>query len=132
MTEKRFSHKDKSLYIDNDYFCELEDGNEITELLNRQQYTVETVWKENEQLQKEFNSCSHNWALMYDEAKNKVEELSKENEQLKHKNKTLKNQYERKDRALKRTKKDIEKYTDYFMRELNWDCDRIIKEVFRW
>ena len=54
MTEKRFSHKDKSLYIDDDYFCELEDGDEITELLNRQQYTVETVWKENEQLKKEL------------------------------------------------------------------------------
>ena len=50
MTKRRFTHKDKSLYIDDDYFCELEDGDEITELLNRQQYTVETVWKENEQL----------------------------------------------------------------------------------
>jgi hypothetical protein len=40
MTKKRFTHKDKSLYIDDDYFCELEDGDEITELLNRQQYTV--------------------------------------------------------------------------------------------
>lgn len=50
MTEKRFTHKDKSLYIDDDYFCELEDGDEIIELLNRQQYTVKTVWKENEQL----------------------------------------------------------------------------------
>lgn len=43
----------------------------------------------------------------------------------------LKDQYERKDRQLKRTKKDIQKYTDYFMNELEWDCDRIIKEVFR-
>lgn len=56
MTEKRFTHKDKSLYIDDDYFCELEDGDEITELLNRQQYTVETVWKENEQLKKELRN----------------------------------------------------------------------------
>lgn len=54
MTKKRFTHKDNSLYIDNDYFCELEDGNEITNLLNRQQYTVETVWKENEQLKSEL------------------------------------------------------------------------------
>ena len=52
MTKKRFSHKDKSLYIDDDYFCELEDGNEITELLNRQQYTVKIVSKENEQLKR--------------------------------------------------------------------------------
>ena len=45
---------------------------------------------ENEQLKKDFHSVSHNWALMYDEAKNKVEELSKENEQLKSENQELK------------------------------------------
>lgn len=61
----------------------------------------------------------------------KLNQLEDENEQLKRKNKFLKNQYERKDRQLHRTKKDIEKYTDYFMNELNWDCDRIIKEVFK-
>ena len=44
---------------------------------------------ENEQLKKDFHSVSHNWALMYDEAKNKVEELSKENEKLKFKNRGL-------------------------------------------
>ena len=60
-----------------------------------------------------------------------LNELNDENEQLKRKNKFLKNQYERKDRQLHRTKKDIEKYTDYFMNELNWDCERIIKEVFK-
>ena len=60
-----------------------------------------------------------------------LNELHEENEQLKRKNKFLKNQYERKDRQLHRTKKDIEKYTDYFMNELNWDCDRIIREVFK-
>ena len=53
-----------------------------------------------------------------------LNELHKENQR-------LKDQYERKDRQLKRTKKDIQKYTDYFMNELEWDCDRIIKEVFR-
>ena len=57
--------------------------------------------------------------------------LADENEQLKEENKLLKNKYERKDRQLQRTKKDIEKYTDYFMNELNWDCDRIIREVFK-
>jgi molecular chaperone GrpE (heat shock protein) len=50
---------------------------------------------------------------------------------LEEENKELKDKYERKDRQLKRTKKDIEKYTNYFMNEMNWDCDRIIKEVFR-
>ena len=58
------------------------------------------------------------------ELKEKIEQLRKENQ-------TFQDQYERKDRQLKRTKKDIEKYTDYFMNELNWDCDRIIKEVFK-
>ena len=61
-----------------------------------------------------------------------LNELADENERLKKENKLFKDKYERKDRALKRTKKDIEKYTDYFMRELNWDCDRIMREVFRW
>ena len=60
-----------------------------------------------------------------------LNQLNDENEKLKRKNKFLKNQYERKDRQLHRTKKDIEKYTDYFMNELNWDCERIIKEVFK-
>ena len=32
---------------------------------------------------KGFESCSHNWRILYDEAKNKVEELSKENKELK-------------------------------------------------
>lgn len=45
---------------------------ELIELLNQFQ-------KEN----KGFESCSHNWSMLYDEAKNKVEELSKENKILK-------------------------------------------------
>lgn len=66
MTEKRFTHKDKSLYIDNDYFCELEDGDEITELLNRQQYTVETLWKENEQLKQQIKDMKIRFKRKYD------------------------------------------------------------------
>ena len=50
---------------------------------------------------------------------------------LEEENTRLKDKYERKDRQLQRAKKDIRKYTDYFMNELNWDCDRIIKRVFR-
>jgi len=41
--------------------------------------------KENKKLKEEikgFEGCSHNWGLLYDEAKNKVEELSKENKDL--------------------------------------------------
>ena len=67
----------------------------------------------------------------YDTIVDLLNRLADENEQLKMKNKFLQNQYERKDRQLHRTKKDIEKYTDYFMNELNWDCDRIIREVFK-
>lgn len=38
----------------------------------------------------------------------------------------------RMDRKIHNQRKDLRKYTDYFMRELNWDCDRIMEEVFRW
>ena len=34
MTEQRFKHKDNSLFIDGEYFCELDDGEEICKLLN--------------------------------------------------------------------------------------------------
>ena len=49
---------------------------------------------ENEQLKKDFDSVSHNWALMYNEAKNKVEELSKENQKLKSINNQLEDRLE--------------------------------------
>lgn len=65
MTKKRFECEDKSLYIDDDYFCELEDGDEITELLNRQQYTVETVRKENEQLKEHIKSLEKQCHLIH-------------------------------------------------------------------
>ena len=62
MTEKRFAHEDLSLFIDGAYFCELEDGDEITELLNRQQFTIDhnlkvlaKLEKENEQLKQQLN-----------------------------------------------------------------------------
>ena len=42
----RFRHKDKSLYIDGEYFCELIDGDEIVNLLNAQQNTIEKVIEE--------------------------------------------------------------------------------------
>ena len=52
--------------------------------------------------------------------------------ELADRNKQLENSLERKIRENKRVHKDIEKYTDYFINELNWDCDKIIKEVFKW
>ena len=63
--------------------------------------------------------------------KNNAKSLIDELNELAEENQLLKDKYERKDRQLQRAKKDVRKYTDYFMNELNWDCDRIIKEVFR-
>lgn len=37
------------------------------------------------QMEKEFNGELHNWGILYDEAKNKVDELSTENNELKEK-----------------------------------------------
>lgn len=59
-------------------------------------------------------------------------ELLKIINELDNENEKLKNKLERKIKESKRVHKDIEKYTDYFMRELGWDCDRIMKEVFKW
>lgn len=102
MTEKRFTcHQMIADYstgedIDFDFLQELideqkqpkdlrmhiSDGNKIityrecVDLLNN-------LVKENEQLERGLNSVSHNWALMYEEAKNKVEELKEKNEKIK-------------------------------------------------
>ena len=85
MTEnKRFKlkyineqHISANLYDNKTFIGAIGIGEElIVELLN-------DLSQENEQLKKDWDSVSHNWALMYDEAKNKVEELSKENKQLK-------------------------------------------------
>ena len=57
-------------------------SSELLDLLNEQHETIT-------RLKKDIDSFSHNWALMYNEAKNKVEELSKENKQLKHELKLL-------------------------------------------
>ena len=56
---------------------------EYCDLLNEQH-------EENIRLKRDFDSCSHNWALMYDEAKEKVEALTKENWELEQENQKLK------------------------------------------
>ena len=58
--------------------------------------------KENEEFKgdiKGLKSRDHNWGLLYDEAKNKVEELTKENKELKY--------------LLNRTEKELEEYKDF-------------------
>lgn len=66
------------------------DGDLAMDLFER----LESNYKEIEQLKKDLDSISHNWALMYDEAKNKVEELSKENQKLKSINNQLEDRLE--------------------------------------
>ena len=78
----------------------------------------------------EINFCNDNFTGNQYDLTNPNEMLELLNE-LDSENKELKDKYERKDRQLQRAKKDTRKYTEYFMNELNWDCDRIIKEVFK-
>ena len=96
MAEKRFWYDfedcngAKIVDFENDKEYPLEtigDFRKIEDLLNSQH-------DENQRLKKEFDSFSHNWALMYDEAKNKVEELSKENKKLNCINKQLEDRLE--------------------------------------
>jgi seryl-tRNA synthetase len=116
MTEKRFQWNERidgriveEFVVDNLIKKEL-DEEDMCDLLNK-------LNDEIKELKFQLKECGEH--RLY--SRRKLEEENKE----------LKDKYERKDRQLKRTKKDIEKYTDYFMNELNWDCDRIIKEVFR-
>lgn len=82
MSGKRFGMYQNTLY---------DDGNILNpfsamKLLNHFDKKNTELKKENEQLKekiKGFESCSHNWSILYDEAKNKVEVLSKENKILK-------------------------------------------------
>ena len=81
MTEKRFTsvynnQSDMIQYVD----TQKEEPNRwsicnVSETLQK----LNELQEENIRLKRDFDSCSHNWALMYDEAKNKVEELHKEN-----------------------------------------------------
>ena len=77
MTEnKRFTAE-----FDKQYSRFYDNGEEITKievvlLLNK-------LHEENIRLKRDFDSCSHNWALMYDEAKDIVNALHEENEQFK-------------------------------------------------
>lgn len=40
-----FTYKEDSVYIDDEFFCLLEDGEEIINLLNKQQDTIEYLYK---------------------------------------------------------------------------------------
>ena len=51
--------------------------------------------------------------------------------ELNDENMRLKGSLERCRNKSKRQSKDLDKYYDYFTKELNWDCDRIIEEVFK-
>ena len=85
-TFKHFDWLQWHIFDNGEYLCEVsldEDAENLCKLLNE-------LHKENIRLKRDFDSCSHNWALMYDEAKEKVEELSKENKQLKNKLQTYK------------------------------------------
>ena len=87
MTEKRFLRGFQSIRDtkeDKEYNFHIDNAISLLNELN----------DENEQLKKDFDSVSHNWALMYSEAKNKVEELSKENKKLKSINNQLKDRLE--------------------------------------
>lgn len=90
MTEKRFMLDDTGELIDLNNHKFIDYGDECCNLLNE-------LAEKNQQLKQEikgFESCGHNWGLLYDEAKNKVEELSKENKELKIKNDLLSDELE--------------------------------------
>lgn len=85
MTKKQFTNVNHEIWQNGEWWCSA--GGEhcadvIATALNEQHETIT-------RLKKRFDSCSHNWALMYDEARNKVEKLSKENKQLKLQNQRL-------------------------------------------
>ena len=89
MTEKRFTDIEVDKYYglicmnhDGRFHSYSEQG--LEDLLNH-------LHEENIRLKRDFDSCSHNWALMYDEAKNKVEALTKENWELEQENEKLEN-----------------------------------------
>ena len=95
MTEKRFrvtiSNTNTVYFVDfienkqlmSITFKDKSDAIDCKNALMYQCGLLNDLHEENIKMKKDFNSCSHNWALMYDEAKDKVEELSEENEQLK-------------------------------------------------
>lgn len=52
---------------------------------------LNALHEENIRLKRDFDSCSHNWSMMYDEAKEKVEKLTEENWELEQENERLEN-----------------------------------------
>lgn len=102
MTEKRFTIENDIEMKDNwninkrcYHFGNGFDAKDCCNMLNELQ-------EENKELKQEikgFEGCSHNWGILYDEAKNKVEELSKKNQELKY--------------HLNRTEKELKEYKDF-------------------
>ena len=96
MSEKRFTIK-----VQGDWFGIVDNYSaDKVCVINGIRTEIEAEWlcdllnnlhEENIRLKKDFDSCSHNWALLYDEAKKKVEALTKENWELERENEKLEN-----------------------------------------
>lgn len=63
------------------------DGLNVFEMIEE----LNALHEENIRLKRDFDSCSHNWSIMYDEAKEKVEKLTEENWELEQENERLEN-----------------------------------------
>ena len=107
---------------------------QVCELLNE-------LHEENIQLKRDFDSCSHNWALMYDEAKEKVE-IFKRNEMINKQNKDkqiLINEFRKFNKICKREKYNQnrremllrgvirkQQRDDYDMKEIKKDIEHVL------
>ena len=88
--------KERNWNIDLPFEREFKNGYAIVTDKNDTAYSIDELVELLNEFQKEikgFESCSHNWGILYNEAINKVEELSKENKELKGENKQLKQQF---------------------------------------
>ena len=97
MTEKRFTLDDENddIIFDNNtitdsgikeiyWLIDCDQRQKLVDLLN-------ALHEEKEQQQKSFDGLAHNWKIMYDEAKQVISDLEKENEKLKKQLRELEN-----------------------------------------